>query len=171
MAKDIFGFDVTFLKQMKSLMRETGIQEIEIEDGDQKYIRISKKKEPVSIAAPMPAAAIQPAAAPVPASVKTPAAPAAAGPAVVKSHYEDESKFAKVKSPVIGTFYAMPSPVSPPFVKLGDIVSKDTTVCIVEAMKVMNEIKADTHGKIIEILKTSGNAVQSNEPMFIIEKM
>jgi acetyl-CoA carboxylase biotin carboxyl carrier protein len=173
MSKDVFGFDANFLKQIKGLMKETGIQELEIEDGDKRYIKISKK----SAAAPAPqyvqmapamasAAPVQPSAHPETHAGKT--APAAHEKP--KGAYDDETKYFKIKSPVIGTFYASPSPASPPFVKVGDRISKDTTVCIVEAMKVMNEIKADTQGKIVEILKSNANPVLANEPLFIIEK-
>jgi acetyl-CoA carboxylase biotin carboxyl carrier protein len=170
MSKDVFGFDANFLKQIKTLMKETGIQELEIEDGDKRYIKISKK----NCAAPV-TQYVQMAPAAAPAHAAPHAETSASKPAQTvqekaKSAYDDETKYFKIKSPVIGTFYASPSPASPPFVKVGDRISKDTTVCIVEAMKVMNEIKAETQGKIVEILKSNSNPVLANEPLFIIEK-
>lgn len=173
MSKDIFGFDSNFLKQIKTLMKETSIQEIELEDGEKRYIKITKKgpsNGPVQVLSPVQYA---PSAVPAPApQAETAAAKPAPAPAQekTKSQYDDETKYFKIKSPVIGTFYASPSPASPPFVKTGDRISKDTTVCIVEAMKVMNEIKADVQGKIIEILKSNASPVLANEPLFIIEK-
>lgn len=174
MSKDVFGFDANFLKQVKGLMKETGIQELEIEDGDKRYIKITKKN--AAAPAPAPQYVQMPAQVPMPSAphpevhAAKPAAAPAAPQEKAKSAYDDESKYFKIKSPVIGTFYSSPSPASPPFVKVGDRISKDTTVCIVEAMKVMNEIKADIQGKIIEILKSNANPVLANEPLFIIEK-
>ena len=74
-----------------------------------------------------------------------------------------------IDSPLVGTFYRAPSPDSPPFVKVGDRVSPDTVVCIVEAMKVMNEVKAETSGVIKDILCTDGTAVEYGLPLFVIE--
>lgn len=172
MSKDIFGFDANFLKQIKTLMKETSIQELELEDGEKRYIKITKKGIPGAVqAAPVMQYAPAPAAQIPAGQHDTPAAkPAPAAPEKVKSAYDDETKYFKIKSPVIGTFYASPSPTSPPYVKTGDRISKDTTVCIVEAMKVMNEIKAETQGKIVEILKSNSSPVLANEPLFIIEK-
>lgn len=172
MPKDVCGFEPNFLKQIKSLMEETSIEELEIKEGENKYLKISKKKYAQESA---PVYAVPPAyysSAPAP-SAHAPAAAenskvVAAAPKV--SAYDDETKFSKIKSPVIGTFYSSPSPDSPPFVKTGDSVSPDTTVCIVEAMKVMNEIKADVQGKIVQILKSNSNPVQANEVLFIVEK-
>ena len=174
MSKDIFGFDSNFLKQIKTLMKETSIQEIELEDGEKRYIKITKKGQSngtAQVLSPVQYAAPSAAPAPMPQAETAAAKPAPApAPEKAKSQYDDESKYFKIKSPVIGTFYASPSPASPPFVKTGDRISKDTTVCIVEAMKVMNEIKADVQGKIIEILKSNASPVLANEPLFIIEK-
>lgn len=170
MSKEICGFDANFLKQVRGLMEETDIEELEIEEGENRYIRVSKKKEPVAAAAPIHYAApvahhapAAPVAASAPAAVSAPAAPA-------ESKYDDETKYHKIKSPVIGTIYEAPSPDSPNFVKLGDSVSKDTTVCIVEAMKVMNEIKAEVKGKIVEISKANASPVATGETLFIVEK-
>lgn len=174
MSKDIFGFDANFLKQIKTLMKETSIQELELEDGEKRYIKITKKGASSASVQAVPA---MPYAVPPVIQAPAPHADAASvkpAPAVAhekaKSAYDDETKYFKIKSPVIGTFYASPSPSSPPYVKPGDRISKDTTVCIVEAMKVMNEIKAEIQGKIVEILKTNASPVLANEPLFIIEK-
>ncbi len=175
MAKEIMGFDSQFLKQIKSLFQETNIEEIEIAEGEEVYFRVSRRKEvsPLSVSAPSVAPVVQMPVAPVqPVSAPT-SAPVAPAPSSTpsSSEYDDETKYFKVKSPIVGTFYEAPSPDSPPFVKVGDVVSPDTTVAIVEAMKVMNEIKAEVKGKIVQILKTNGSAVQSGEPLFIVEKM
>ncbi|MFN4215996.1 MAG: acetyl-CoA carboxylase biotin carboxyl carrier protein [Brevinematales bacterium] len=175
MAKEIMGFDSQFLKQIKSLFQETNIEEIEIAEGEEVYFRVSRRKEtvPLSVSAPsvapvvqMPATPVQPM--PAPASTSGASMPSAA---TSSSEYDDESRYFKIKSPIVGTFYEASSPDSPPFVKVGDMVSPDTTVAIVEAMKVMNEIKAEVKGKIVQILKTNASPVQSGETLFIVEKM
>jgi acetyl-CoA carboxylase biotin carboxyl carrier protein len=176
MTKNVCGFDVGFLKELKDLMKETNIEELEIEEGSSRYIKVSKKNDrnyPPYMAqfnAPYGynISDNTPQLSPVNAANNQPSQNTAAP--VNENPYADESKYFKIKSPVIGTFYGTPSPDSPPYVKAGDTVSPDTTVCIVEAMKVMNEIKADVQGKIIEILKSNGNPVQTNEPLFIVEK-
>ena len=177
MTKNVCGFDINFLKELKALMEETNIEELEIEEGSSRYIKVSKKNNKTYSQLPYnppygyniqdnlihssPVNAI-------PNPIPSPEQKTA--PSVKGDPYDDESKYFKIKSPVIGTFYGTPSPDSPPYVKVGDTVSPDTTVCIVEAMKVMNEIKADVQGKIIEILKSNGNPVQTNEPLFTVEK-
>ncbi len=168
MEKNVLGFDIAFLKQVKNLLEDSSIQELELEEGDSLYLRISKKK-PVPPQAQGPLHISREAELPpadkgvknVQAEKETPAVNA----------YDDEAKYFKIKSPVIGTFYEAPSPQSPPYVKPGDTVSKDTTVCIVEAMKIMNEIKADVNGRIIEVLKANSSPVQAEEALFIIEKL
>ena len=81
----------------------------------------------------------------------------------------DEGKFLVIKSPMVGTFYAAANPESPPFVKVGDRVGPETTVCIVEAMKVFNEIPAECAGRIAAVLTQSGDAVEFNQPLFRVE--
>jgi acetyl-CoA carboxylase biotin carboxyl carrier protein len=108
-----------------------------------------------------PAVYVQPAAAqaaPAPA-----AAPAAAGPAPAK-----ESRGIEIPSPMVGTFYRSPSPDASPYVEVGDRIGKDTPVCIVEAMKVMNEIKAEVDGEILEILVQNGEPVEFGQPLFLV---
>lgn len=107
---------------------------------------------PVSVIAPAPAAA------PAPAPAAAPAAPAA-----------DNAKRITIDSPLVGTLYRAPSPEAAPFVKVGDKVTPDTVVCIVEAMKVMNEIKAEKSGVIRDILVENGSAVEFGQPLFVIE--
>ena len=170
MAKEIFGVDSSVLREVKNLFKETNIEEIEMDEPEKFYIRISRKK--TGTAAPVSASPVHTAAAPAPvAAAPAPAAAAApAAPAPAAGQYDDEARYFKIKSPVIGTFYAAPSPDASPFVKVGDTVSPDTTVCIVEAMKVMNEIKAEVKGRIVQGLKNSGDSILNNETMFVVEK-
>ncbi len=168
MAKEIFGVDSSVLREVKNLFKETNIEEIEMEEPEKFYIRISRKKQAgvvQTVAAPAP---VHTHAAPVAAAPVAAAAPAAAAPA--SGQYDDESKYHKITSPVIGTFYTAANPEASPFVKVGDTVSPDTTVCIVEAMKVMNEIKAEVKGKIVQMIKANGDSVLNGEAMFIVEK-
>ena len=174
MSKDVFGFDVNFLKQVKTLFKETNIEEVEIEEGENQYLRVSRRK---------PAPVVQTVSAPLiqqPVTVQQqPAQPAQsaekavtpqAAPKAEKSPYEDETKYAKIKSPIVGTYYEAASPGAPAFVKTGDSVNPDTVVCIIEAMKVMNEIRSEVKGKIVQMNKQNGASVQANEVLFIIEK-
>ncbi len=82
---------------------------------------------------------------------------------------EPESTAMKIVSPMVGTFYQAPSPEADPYVEVGDAVEEDTVVCIIEAMKVMNEIKAEMTGKIVEILVNNGEAVEYGQPLFLVE--
>jgi len=88
-----------------------------------------------------------------------------------KESPSEEENLVSVKSPLIGTFYRAPSPHSPPFVEIGSIVKKGTTLCIVEAMKVMNEIKADCTGRIKKILVENGSPVEYGQILFLIEPL
>jgi acetyl-CoA carboxylase biotin carboxyl carrier protein len=93
-------------------------------------------------------------------------APAAAYPGAAPAAPTASDNLADIKSPIIGTFYSAPSPDSPPYVKAGDHVTPDTVVCIVEAMKVMNEIKAETSGTIEKVLITNGQVVEFGQVIF-----
>lgn len=95
-----------------------------------------------------------------------PAAPAAAEPAAPA---DDESKYLTVKSPIIGTFYRKPSPDKPMFVEVGDVVSEDSVVCVIEAMKLFNEIEAEVSGKIVKILVEDSSPVEFGQPLFLVD--
>ncbi len=137
------------VKELIDLMIEKDLVEVEIVDGNNKI----HLKRPGSGMVQVPAA-------PMPVMTAAPAAPAAgATPAV-------DDKLADIKSPIIGTFYAAASPDSPPLVKVGDRVTPDTVVCIVEAMKVMNEIKAETGGTIEKVMMSSGQTVEFGQALF-----
>jgi acetyl-CoA carboxylase biotin carboxyl carrier protein len=148
-------FDVKKVRKFIELMNEHDLAEIDLKQGDQR-IRL-RRPEAVTTSA-MPAMPASPAPG-VPAGGERKAAEAAA----------DESKFIVIKSPMVGTFYAAANPESPPFVKVGDRVGPETTVCIVEAMKVFNEIPAECAGRIAAVLTQSGDAVEFNQPLFRVE--
>jgi len=153
--------DFKEIKAIVELMKRSGLTEFQIEEQDFK-LRICRKSDEVQTVyqaatpAPFPVQAPQP--------VAPQAAPAAAEPA---RREVDESKL--IKSPMVGTFYTSPSPDSPPFVKVGDAIDTETVVCIVEAMKVMNEIKAEIKGKIAEILVENGDSIEYGQPLFRIQ--
>jgi acetyl-CoA carboxylase biotin carboxyl carrier protein len=147
--------DIRKIKKLIELVEESGINELEISEGEES-VRISRGA-PVVAAAPMMQAA--PIAAPVAAAVAAPAGEAAAP--VVSGHL--------VRSPMVGTFYASASPDSPAFVEVGQHVNAGDTLCIVEAMKMMNQIEADKSGVIKEVLAQNEDAIEFDQPLFIIE--
>ncbi|MFC3873396.1 acetyl-CoA carboxylase biotin carboxyl carrier protein [Neisseria musculi] len=150
--------DLRKLKKLIDLVEESGIAEIEVTEGEEK-VRITRSTAQQAVyAAPVPVHHAAPAAAPAPAA----AAPAAQAPAA-----RDLS--AAQKSPMVGTFYRAPSPSSPPFVEVGQSVKAGETLCIIEAMKLMNEIEAEKSGVVKEILVENGQPVEYGEPLFIIE--
>ena len=149
--------DIDRIKTVIDLMREHELNEFAIEEPDFK-LTLKRGGPAMMMAPPMMAPAMAPAAAPAAAAV--PAVPAASA----------DDSLTPIPSPLVGTFYRAGSPDADPFVAVGSRVNKDTVVCIIEAMKVMNEIKAETSGVIKKILVENATAVQFGQPMFLIEK-
>lgn len=154
-ASDVKVFDVDTIRQFVELMNEHELTEVDLQQADQK-IRLCKKD---LVAAPVAqyAAPAAPAAAPA-AAAATSDAPAA-----------DSANISVVSSPMVGTFYSRPKPESPNYVKVGDSVSADTVVCLLEAMKTFNELNAGVSGKVVEILVNNEDAVDVNKPLFKID--
>jgi acetyl-CoA carboxylase biotin carboxyl carrier protein len=151
-------FDVKKVRKFIELMNEHDLAEIDLRQGDQR-IRLRRGPEAVAVSA-MPMAA--PAASgPAARGAATEAAPIAA-PA-------DDGKATLIRSPMVGTFFASPNPDSPAFVKVGDQIGPETTVCIVEAMKVFNEIPAECAGRVVAVLAQTGDPVEFNQPLFRVE--
>ncbi|WNW13185.1 acetyl-CoA carboxylase biotin carboxyl carrier protein [Pseudomonas sp. DTU_2021_1001937_2_SI_NGA_ILE_001] len=150
--------DIRKVKKLIELLEESGIDELEIREGEES-VRISRhSKTPAqTYYAPAPAAA--PVAAP---------APAAAAPAADAAPAAPKLNGTVVASPMVGTFYRTPSPTSPAFVEVGQTVKKGDTLCIVEAMKMMNHIQAETSGTIESILVENGQPVEFDQPLFTI---
>ena len=148
--------DIRKVKKLIELLEESGVAEIEIKEGEES-VRISRAAAPM-MAPPMHYASA-PAAQPAPAAA--PAAAEAAPVAEVAGH--------QVKSPMVGTFYRSPSPGAKSFVEVGDKVKVGDTLCIVEAMKMMNQIESDAAGTIKAILIEDGEPVEYDEPLYIIE--
>jgi acetyl-CoA carboxylase biotin carboxyl carrier protein len=152
--------DLRKLKTLIDLVSESNISELEITEAEGKVriVKAGTAAAPVVDAAPAAAASAAGAAAAPPPALE---APAAAAPA------EPEGKV--IKSPMVGTFYRAASPGAKPFVELGDEIKEGLPVCIIEAMKIMNEIEADCSGKIKRILCENGQAVEFGQPLFIVE--
>ncbi|HEX7559733.1 MAG TPA: acetyl-CoA carboxylase biotin carboxyl carrier protein [Usitatibacter sp.] len=147
--------DLRKLKKLIDLVQESGIGEIEITEGEEK-VRISRQApggaqvlmapgmQPMGYGAPAPAAEAAPVAPPEP-----------------KGH--------QLKSPMVGTFYRAPSPGAPSFIEVGQSVTKGQTLCIIEAMKLLNEIESDATGTVTAILVENGQPVEYGQPLFLIE--
>jgi acetyl-CoA carboxylase biotin carboxyl carrier protein len=151
-------FDVRKVRKFIELMNEHDLAEIDLRQGDQR-IRLRRGPETVTVAsAPMAAVASTP-------SSVGHGAPAEKQPGATAP---DDGTLS-IRSPMVGTFYTAASPESPPFVKVGDQVGPETTVCIVEAMKVFNEIPAECSGRIAAILAQNGDPVEFGQPLFRVE--
>lgn len=145
-------FDLAHLRRLVTLMDDHELSEVDLRQGG---VRIKLRKEsgePVTVVSSAPAPA-----------------PAAATPAPAEPAAASADQAVTIKSPMVGTFYAASSPESPPFIKAGDHVNEDTVVCIVEAMKVFNEIPAEMSGKIVAKLVEDGEPVEFGQPLFKIE--
>lgn len=158
--------DLRKIKTLIELVEQSGISELEVKEGEES-VRISRNTGPVTqyLTAPagMMAPQPQPAAAPAPVTAPTPAATpaAAAKPAVDSRHI--------VRAPMVGTFYRSASPGSKPFVEVGQTVKAGQTLCIIEAMKMLNQIESDRAGVVAEILVDNETAVEFDQPMFVVE--
>ena len=156
--------DIKDLKSLIKLVTETDINDFEMERADEKIvIRRGKSQEIVHVSAPPTYMTAAPA--PV-APVAVAAAPVAE---VAKVAVSD--KYETVTSPIVGTFYRAPSPDSDPYVQVGSVIEKGQVFCIVEAMKLMNEIEAEFKCKVIEILKENAQPVEFGEPLFLVERL
>ncbi len=156
--------DLNYIKKLVKLVAESGVDEIELEE-EGKKIRIVKRGSSVVTSGSHPPPAVveiaQPAGAPGnPAPAPVPEVPAAV-PAAPKYH--------EIKSPIVGTFYRAPAPDAAAFVQVGTEVQPGTVLCIVEAMKLMNEIESDVAGKIVRIMVENGQPVEYDQTLFLLE--
>ena len=143
--------DLRKLKKLIDLVQESGISELEVTEGEEKVKIVKSGGQAVANPVPAPIPAAAPALAPV----------AAADPAAIQGHV--------VKSPMVGTFYRSPSPGAKVFVEVGDTVKSGDTLCIIEAMKLLNEIECDKDGVVKAILVENGQPVEYGEPLVIID--
>jgi acetyl-CoA carboxylase biotin carboxyl carrier protein len=150
-------FELDRLLELIALMKEHGLVEVDLQQGDQK-IRLARAAsgEP-TVVFPTPIAPPVPAAAPVPAEI------------VGEAVETEEANIHVITSPMVGTFYSKPNSDAEPYVKIGDMVDNDSTVCIVEAMKTFNEIPAEARGRIVAILVDNEEPVDHGKPLFKVD--
>lgn len=159
--------NINEIQDLIKFVSKSGVTEVEIEKKDFKItIKSESKKveQQYIVQAPVASAPVQPAvqAAPAPAA-PAPAAPAAEKPAA------DDSKYITVKSPMIGTFYRASGPDKDPFVSVGQSIGKGDVVCIIEAMKLFNEIESEVSGKIVKVLVDDASPVEYDQPLFLVD--
>lgn len=156
----VAGFDLGELRQLIKLVQRTGIGEIELESGGRS----------VRISASAAGAGTWVAAAPAAAPAARAAAPAAA-PAAEPAKPAADSHHKAITSPMVGTFYRSPAPDADPFVEVGDVVEVGQTVCIIEAMKLMNEIQAEVKGRVVQMVVDNAQPVEFGQKLFLIEPL
>lgn len=157
--------DIRKIRKLIELLEETGISEIEIKEGEES-VRLSRQGY---IEAPMRyAPQVQSFAPPPSTQIPVPHQPQSSTPDPVAAVAPSPGH--KVRSPMVGTLYTSPAPDAPAFVTLGQIVKVGDTLCIIEAMKMFNEIEADRAGKIVEILVANGDPIEYDQPLFVIEE-
>lgn len=157
------GFDLDRLQQLVELMEKHDLREVKLKKGEEQW-HLRRGAQEVLTAMPMPGAYM----APPPAPVAAPTPPAASAGGSPPAAAKDDG-LVDIKSPMVGTFYRASSPDDPPFSKEGDRVSPDSVVCLVEAMKFFNQIKAECSGTIARILVKDGDAVEFGQPMFKVK--
>ncbi len=156
--------DLRKLKTLIDLVSESNVSELEITEAEGKVRIVKSSGAPLVVAAPV-AAAPAVVAAPVAAVAAPAAAPAPAADAAPAA----DTAGHVVKSPMVGTFYRSASPGAKPFIELGSVVKEGDTICIIEAMKILNEIEADKSGTVVQILAENGQAVEYGHPLVVIE--
>lgn len=160
--------NLTEIQDLIKFVAKSGVNEVEIEKKDFKIVIKAEQKgkdQPIYVQATAPVALPQ--AAPVaaaPAPVATPAAPTAPVAPV-----SDDSKYITIKSPMIGTFYRSAGPDKDAFVNVGSTISAGTTLCIIEAMKLFNEIESEVSGKIVKVLVDDASPVEYDQPLFLVD--
>lgn len=152
------------IQDLIKFVAKSGVSEVEIEQKDFKIVIKSEKVRPEQQIIVQSAA---PAALPVSAPVAAAPAPVAAPPATAPA--SDDSKYITVKSPMIGTFYRSSGPDKEPFISVGQTISKGDTLCIIEAMKLFNEIESELGGKIIKVLVDDATPVEYDQPLFLVD--
>jgi acetyl-CoA carboxylase biotin carboxyl carrier protein len=164
--------DFKHIQELIKMVNKSNLSELKIEEGDFK-LTIRTREEGGGLQGYIPVAPMQQVAQPLvqaPAPQAAPAAPAPqAAPEKAAEPVADTSKLVTVKSPMIGTFYRSSGPDKEPFVKVGDSVEKGTVLCIIEAMKLFNEIESENSGKIVKFLLEDASPVEYDQPLFIID--
>jgi acetyl-CoA carboxylase biotin carboxyl carrier protein len=151
--------DIRKVKKLIELLEESGISEIEISEGEES-VRISRYPKPGTVTTTIAPAAVAPP--PAPAAPTAAAAPGEAAAPPVRGQ--------QVTAPMVGTFYSGPAPGSKPFVEIGQEVKPGDTLCVIEAMKMMNQIESEFAGRVVSILVENGSPVEFGQPLFVIEE-
>ena len=160
--------DIRKIKKLIELLEESGIAEIEIKEGEE-AVRISRMPVGGAVLQPMPAQAWFGPAQASPMPLAPPAEASGQGAAPGESAAKPKPNEHVITAPMVGTFYASPSPGSKPFVEIGDEVKVGQVLCIIEAMKMMNQIEADRAGRITSIMARNGDPVEFGQPLFVVE--
>jgi acetyl-CoA carboxylase biotin carboxyl carrier protein len=155
--------DVALLQQLVQLMKANDLSSVELRDGHRRITLKRGGEQPAMTVAHQPMHLMPSASSPPQATAPS---PAAAGGAAVP---DADAGLQQIKSPMVGTFYAAPSPDAKPFVSVGSQVDEDTDVCVIEAMKVFNNIKAETRGTIAKILVQNGQPVEFGQTLFLVK--
>ncbi len=140
------------IRRLADLLRDYGLTEVEVE---REGVRVRLRREPAALAAPPAGSAVS--------------ASAAAAPAVSAASAASEAHLLTIEAPMVGTFYRAPSPDAQPFVRDGDRVKKGQVVCIIEAMKLMNEIESKVAGRVVKVLVENTQPVEYGQPLFLLE--
>jgi len=159
--------DIKEVQNLIKFVAKSGVSEVKIENKDFK-LTIKNKPEYVTSAPVATTVAAIPASMP---PAATPAAPAPAPTAETPKNETDDSKYITIKAPIIGTFYRKPSPDKPPYVEVGDTIKEGDVVCIIEAMKLFNEIESEVSGKIVKVLVDDATPVEFDQPLFLVEPL
>ncbi|OHX65520.1 acetyl-CoA carboxylase biotin carboxyl carrier protein [Flammeovirga pacifica] len=161
------------VKDLISFIANSGLQEVNVETAE---IKLHVKRNPEAVAAPVAApvlasAPVAPLAAPATAELPAsqPAAPAVEAPSAPEAPAADTSNYIEIKSPMIGTFYTAPNPDSDTFVNVGETVKKGDVVCIIEAMKLFNEIESEVSGTIVKVLVDNMSPVEYDQPLYLVD--
>ena len=155
--------DIKQIQELIKFVSRSGVNEVAIEQEDFK-ITIKTNQAPVYVNAALPAAAAPQPVAPVAAPAATVEAKADSAPAT-----DDTSKYITIKSPMIGTFYRSSSPDKPSFANVGDEIGTGKVICIIEAMKLFNEIESEVSGRIVKVLVDNATPVEYDQPLFLVE--
>jgi acetyl-CoA carboxylase biotin carboxyl carrier protein len=159
--------DLRKIKKLIELLEESELAEIEIHEGEESVRLIRSHPQPApSQTVQLPAAAMAAPQAPVPVA----SAPSSSAPSASADDTVDLPEGEVVRSPMVGTFYSSPNPDSPAFVKEGSMVSQGDTLCLIEAMKMFNQIEAELSGKVVKVLVEDGQPVEFDEPLFVIQR-
>ena len=158
--------DIKEVQNLIKFVAKSGVSEVKIENKDFK-LTIKNKPEYVTSAPVATTVAAIPAS--IPPAVTPPAVTPAAPVTEAPKNEADDSKYITIKAPIIGTFYRKPSPEKPPYVEVGDTIKEGDIVCIIEAMKLFNEIESEVSGKIVKVLVDDATPVEFDQPLFLVE--